>query len=207
VISVALIEDDGEIRDSLSILISGTPGYSCDQKYESVESALASIFKHSPDVILMDIELGGMSGIEGVRQIKQKLPEIDIIMLTVHEDDESVFESLCAAASGYLPKNTPPSRLLEAINEVHDGGSPMGRNIARMVVSSFKAQSASPLSEREHEVLTRLCAGDSYKEIAEKLFVTEETIRSHIKNIYRKLEVHSKSEAVAKAMRTKIVGR
>ena len=206
-ISVAIIEDDNDIRESLAILINGTAGFSLEQKFNSVESALPEILKKPPDVLLMDIELPGMTGIEGVRRLKQNLQKINIIMLTVHEDDDSVFQSLCAGASGYMPKNTPPSKLLEAIKDVHNGGAPMGSTIARMVVKSFQTINASPLSDREHEVLTRLCKGDSYKEIAVKLFVTEETVRSHIKNIYRKLEVHSKAEAVAKALKTNIISR
>ncbi|HLX13236.1 MAG TPA: response regulator transcription factor [Bacteroidota bacterium] len=204
-ISVCIVEDDPDIRESLAILIDGMPGFSCKQKFESAEEALKDIAINPPDVVLMDIQLPGINGIEAVRRLRDRNSEVDIIMLTVHEDEDSVFQSLCAGASGYLPKNTPPAKLLDAISEVRRGGSPMGANIARLVVKSFQTTHDPMLSEREYGVLDRLCKGDSYKEIAERLFISEETVRSHIKNIYRKLEVHSKAEAVAKALHSKII--
>jgi len=204
-ITVSIIEDDHDIRESLAIIINGTPGYRCESAYNKVEPALQNVETELPDVILMDIELPGMSGIEGVRRIKKILPEIDILMLTVHEDDGVVFESLCAGACGYLTKNTPPSRLLDAIKEVHEGGAPMSTNIARMVIGSFNQSAKSPLTVREKEVLTLLCKGKSYKMIADQLFISTDTVRSHIKRIYKKLEVTSNAEAVAKAIREKLV--
>ena len=204
-INVAIVEDDHEIRDSLAILINGTAGFSCVYKFCDCESAIPVILDDPLDVILMDIGLPGMSGIEGIRILKEKLPEINILMLTVHGDSKVVFEALCAGACGYLIKDTPPTKLLEAIREAYCGGAPMSTQIARMVVESFKIHPHSELTNRETEVLTQLCKGKSYRMIAETLFISEETVRRHIKNIYRKLEVSSKSEAVAKALKEKIV--
>jgi DNA-binding NarL/FixJ family response regulator len=204
-INVAIIEDDDEIRKSLAILVNGSAGFECINCYSDCESAIAEIEDDPPDVILMDIGLPGMSGIEGVRIIKSKLPEIDILMLSVHEDNQRVFEALCAGACGYLIKDTQPSKLLDAINEVRCGGAPMSSKIARMVVNSFKTNPHEQLTTRETEVLSQLCKGKSYKKIAETLFISEETVRRHIKNIYKKLQVGSKSEAVAKALKERLV--
>ncbi len=204
-INVSIVEDDDEIRESLAILINGTAGYDCISTYSNCESAIKGIIEDPPDVILMDIGLPGMSGIEGIRRIKDKQPDIDILMLTVHDDSKRVFEALCAGACGYLIKDTPPARLLEAISEAYDGGAPMTTQIARMVVGSFKTTSHSDLTPREGEVLNQLCKGKSYRMIADSLFISEETVRRHIKNIYKKLEVSSKSEAVAKALKERLV--
>lgn len=146
-----------------------------------------------------------MSGIEGVSRLKKILPDIDVIMLTVQEDDDSVFNSLCAGASGYLLKSTSPAHILNSIREVVDGGSPMSSAVARKVVNSFKQQSASPLSPRETEVLRMLCEGQNYKAISEALFISGHTVRMHIKNIYKKLHVHSRGEAVKKAVHNRLV--
>jgi len=153
----------------------------------------------------MDIGLPGMSGIQGIRILKDKLPDIDILVLTIQSESETVFDALCAGASGYLMKDTPPAQLLDAIRESYDGGAPMSTRIARLVVESFKITQQTSLTNRETEVLTHLCKGKSYKMIADDLFISEETVRRHIKNIYRKLEVHSKSEAVAKAFKERLV--
>ena len=204
-INVTIVEDDDEIRESLAILINGTTGFACINTFSDCESAINGILKDPPDVTLMDIGLPGMSGIEGIRKIKEKAPDINILMLTVHGDSKLVFEALCAGACGYLIKDTQPVKLLEAIKEANDGGAPMSTQIARMVVSSFKTNPHSELTTRETEVLTQLCKGKSYKMIADTLFISEETVRRHIKNIYKKLEVGSKSEAVAKALKEKLV--
>mgnify|MGYP001794485951 CR=1 FL=1 len=204
-IHVSIIEDDDDIRDSLSIIINGAPDYCCSGSYEDAESAISEIATQQPDVVLMDIELPGMSGIECVKVLRESLPDADILMLTVHEDDDIVFESLCAGACGYLTKNTPPVKLLEAIREVHEGGAPMSTNIARMVISSFKKESRHGLSDREREVLALLCKGKSYKMIADDLCISSNTVRSHIKSIYRKLEVTSSSQAVARAIRDNLI--
>jgi DNA-binding NarL/FixJ family response regulator len=204
-INVSIVEDDDEIRDSLAVLINGTAGFSCISTFTNCEAAIKEIINDPPDVILMDIGLPGMSGIEGIRRIKAQIPDIDIFMLTVHCDSKRVFEALCAGACGYLIKDTPPARLLEAITEAYHGGAPMSTQIARMVVDSFKTKSHSDLTHREVEVLNQLCKGKSYRMIADSLFISEETVRRHIKNIYKKLEVSSKSEAVAKALKERLV--
>jgi DNA-binding NarL/FixJ family response regulator len=204
-ITVSIVEDDDEIRESLALLISGTPGFECLTTYEDCESSIDGIVEELPDVVLMDIGLPGMSGIEGIKLLKQKLPELDILVISIRENDKTVFDALCNGASGYLIKETPPARILEAIREVKRGGAPMSTQIARMVVNSFKITPSDSLTQRETEVLSQLCKGMSYKMIADALFISEETVRRHIKSIYRKLEVHSKSEAVAKAIKEKLV--
>lgn len=204
-IYVTVVEDDEDIRKSLTILINGSHGYTCNSAYRDCESAIKGIVEDPPDVVLMDIGLPGISGIEGIRKIKERLSDIDIIVLTIHGEEESVFEALCAGACGYLVKNNQPARLLEAIKEAHEGGAPMSTEIARMVVNSFHTNHHSSLTVRETEVLTQLCKGKSYKMIAEALFISEETVRRHIKSIYKKLEVHSQVEAVAKAIKEKLV--
>jgi len=205
VISVAIVEDDDDIRESLAELIDGTEGFMCSNTYREGWSAIKGIDAELPDVVLMDIGMPGMSGIEAIRRIKERHAELDIVVLTVHENDETVFEALCAGACGYLVKETPMARIVEAIREVKLGGSPMSTQIARMVTNSFQRKSQNLLTSREMEVLNLLCTGKSYKMIGESLFISEETVRRHLKNIYKKLEVHSKSEAVAKALRDKIV--
>lgn len=204
-IDVSIVEDDNEIRESLAILINGTPGFSCEKTFGDCETAIEAIEELFPDVVLMDIGLPGMSGIEGIGKIKAKIPDLDILMLTVHGSSKLVFEALCAGACGYLLKDTPPAKLLESITEANNGGAPMSTQIARMVVTSFKTKPYPNLTRRETEVLTQLCKGKSYRMIAETLFICEETVRRHIKNIYKKLEVSSKSEAVAKAIKENIV--
>lgn len=204
-IAVSIVEDDDEIRESLALLIEAAPGFCCLNTYRDCESAIAGVPHDLPEVVLMDIALPGMSGIEGVARLKEVAPDVDVIMLTIHKDNDLVFRSLCAGATGYLVKNTKPEKILEAIREVHDGGAPMSSNIARMIVSSFRRTTASPLTPRETEVLAQLCKGQSYKMIADTLFVSEQTVHFHIKNIYQKLQVHSKSEAVIVALRDKLV--
>ncbi len=203
-IHVAIVEDDPEILRLLTLIIDGSPGFACKLTFESAEEALAGIPDYPVSVILMDIDLPGMSGIECVKALKEVLPDIDVIMLTIHEDDESVFDSLCAGATGYLVKETPPVDLLAAIEEAHRGGAPMSSHIARRIVGSFRTQK-SPLSDRETEVLKLLVKGDNYKGIAEVLFVSANTIKAHIKNIYKKLHVHTRAEAVSKAHKDRLV--
>ena len=204
-IKISIIEDDKEIRESLCILIGGTEGFSCVSHYGNCEEALESIEQDAPDVILMDINLPGMTGIEGTKLIKQKLSKTEIIMLTISDNDNDVFDSLCAGACGYLKKNTPPVKILQSIKEAVDGGAPMSMEIARLVVGSFRKETQSAdLTNREKEVLKSLCDGHSYKKISEELFIDINTVKFHIRNIYRKLEVNSKGEAIAKAMKTNI---
>jgi DNA-binding NarL/FixJ family response regulator len=202
-IHVSIVEDDRRVRESLSILISGGENLHCVSTHASAEEALADLPRVNPDVVLMDINLPGMSGIECVRKLKAQLPKLQILMLTMYEDDEKVFQSLVAGASGYLVKRTSPAELLKAIDEVHGGASPMSGKIARTVVEYFqKVQNVSTpqeyLSKREEEILNLLVKGYRYKEIADALSIGFETVRSHLKNIYDKLHVHSRTEAVVK---------
>lgn len=204
-ITVSLIEDDADIRRGLMLLLNNTPGFSSAAAYGDCETALREIADDPPDVLLMDIQLPGMSGIEGVRRLKKLLPDLDIIMLTIHDDDKRVFDSLCAGACGYLVKTTPPAKILEAITEVYNGGAPMSASIARLVIQSFQKSSDSNLSPREQEILGLLCQGKSYKMIAAALHLSKGTVHSHLKKIYKKLEVNSMTEAMAKAHQEKLV--
>jgi DNA-binding NarL/FixJ family response regulator len=205
-ITVAIVEDDHRVRESLCVLINGTENIRCISTHSSGEEALEDIIYKKPDVVLMDINLPGMSGIDCVRKLKAASPKTQILMLTMYEDDEKVFQSLVAGASGYLVKRTSPSELLNAIQEVHSGASPMSGKVARTVVEYFhKQQSAAPhqesLSRREEEILRLLAKGYRYKEIADALAISFETVRSHLKNIYDKLHVRSRTEAVVKYLR------
>ncbi|MCC6255486.1 MAG: response regulator transcription factor [Ignavibacteriaceae bacterium] len=204
-IIVAIVEDDPEIRHLLSIIINGSPGFECKHTYSNCEDAIKGFPKVSADVALMDIDLPKMSGIEGVKILKEKFPETDFIMLTIHEDDDSVFNSLCAGATGYLLKDTPPADLLNSILEVHSGGSPMSSTIARKIIGSFRTNSQSPLSTRETEVLEKLCDGANYKSIADVLCISGHTVRAHIKSIYKKLQVNTRAEAVKRAINDKLL--
>jgi DNA-binding NarL/FixJ family response regulator len=208
-INVVIIEDNEQYRNGLIQLIDGTPGYACTGAFADCEKALPQICDLLPDVILMDIGLPGMSGIEGVKAIKPLFPEIEILMLTIYEDDDKVFQSLYAGASGYLLKKTPPAKILEAIEEIHAGGAPMSARIARRVLDVFHkktpADEADQLSPREKDILKLLVEGLSHKAIAERLFISPHTVRTHLKNIYEKLHVHSKSEAAVKAVKDDLI--
>ncbi len=204
-VKAAIIEDDKVIRESLAELINETEGFECYGKYADCESALKKIPAQKPNIILMDIDLPGMSGIEGVKKIKAQFLKIDIMMLTIHEDPSLVFEALRAGACGYLDKSASEEKIIESIREVYNGGAPMSYKIAKLVVSSFQKQHDSPLTARESDVLNQLCKGLSYKEVANGLFISVGTVRHHIKNIYYKLQVHSKSEAVIKAFKERLV--
>jgi len=199
-ITVAIVEDIREIREGLRLLIDNSDGFSCTQIYPSAEDALEAIPQNPSDVVLMDIHLPGMNGIEAVRRLKNVCPEIQILMSTVYEDDSNLFESLKAGASGYLLKKTAPVKLLEAITEVTKGGSPMSGQIARKVIASFQ-EKATPdgLTPREREVLKALALGLRYKEIASDMAISMETVRSHVRHIYEKLQVQSRVEALNKA--------
>jgi len=205
-IKVSIVEDDSRIRESLAILIDGGQNIRCVSTHAGAEDAIAQIPGKKPDVVLMDINLPKMSGIDCVRRLKASLPKLQILMLTMYEDDDLVFQSLMAGASGYLVKRTSPAELLQAIEEVHSGASPMSGKIARTVVEYFqKLHSSSPqeenLSRREQEILDLLVKGYRYKEIADALSISFETVRSHLKNIYDKMHVHSRTEAVVKYLR------
>ena len=201
-IHIAIVEDDNDIRESLSILLDGTANLSCKQCYVSAEKAVADLPENPVDLVLMDIHLPGISGIECVKQLKDLTPDIEILMLTVSDNSKDVFDALCAGASGYLRKNIPPAMLISAIHETIEGGAPMSMDIARMVIDSFHQEKQKyNLTKREKEVLTALCDGQSYKLIANSLFIDINTVKFHIRNIYHKLEVNSKGEAVSKAIR------
>lgn len=206
IIHVAIVEDDDEIRQTLALIINGTPGYFCRHTFVDAESAVKELPSLYVNVVLMDIELPGISGIEAIKKLKPNLLETDFIMLTIKQDETSIFNSLCAGASGYLMKDTPPSELLQSIKEVHKGGSPMSTNIARKVILSFqKITPPSPLSDRETEILQLLCDGMNYRSIAEKIFLSSHTVKSHIKNIYKKLHVNSRAEAVKRAIKDNLL--
>jgi DNA-binding NarL/FixJ family response regulator len=209
-VKVGIVEDDPSIRESVSSFINTTEGFSCSESFDSVESALEKMPVPPPDVLLMDINLGGMSGIEGVKRFKAVFPQMNILMLTVFEENDKIFQSLCAGASGYLLKRTPPAKIIEAITEVHNGGAPMTASVARKVLNLFTTVAPPALPEvnltaRESEILQHLVSGSSYKKISRDLFISFDTVNSHIKKIYEKLQVHSKTEAVAKALKHKIV--
>lgn len=204
-ISVAIIEDDKIIRENLSILLNNSEDISCKDVYNSCESGIPIILEHKPELVLMDIELPGISGIEGIKKIKKANRDIDVIALTVHDEEKTVFDALCAGASGYLTKNANSEEILDAIRVVHRGGSPMSPQIARMVIESFHKNANSPLTKRETEVLQLLAKGKSYSNIAKHLFIELETVRTHIKHIYFKLEVHTRNDAVDKAEKNRLI--
>lgn len=205
IITVTIVEDEDEIRGLLEVIIDRSPGFSCKQVFKDCESALEPIVTLKPDVVLMDIQLPGMTGIEGIKILKSRLPDTDFIILTIRDEEEMIFQSLCAGATGYLLKETPPVRLLAAIREVREGGSPMSPGIARKIALSFQPARSSVLSDREMEILGRLIEGENYAVISKKLFISGHTVRAHIKNIYRKLHVSSRAEAVSFAIRKKLL--
>ncbi|HYV92897.1 MAG TPA: response regulator transcription factor [Chitinophagales bacterium] len=209
-IRVVIFEDNTQLRQSLFDLVDSGEGFTCAGAFANCENVLQNIEDTQPDVILMDIEMPVMSGIDAVGLIKKKFPEIKILMETIFEDDDKVFASICNGAEGYILKSTPPKEILHAITEVFEGGAPMTPAIARKVLRIFKNELATKdesfnLSTREKEVLKLLVEGMSYKMIADTCFISIETVRGHIKKIYEKLQVHSKGEAVAKAIKGRIV--
>ena len=198
-----IIEDDKEMREGLEAIVRFHPGLECLASFPSAEEALANISSNIPDIVLMDIHLPGISGIECVKQLKPLLPQTQFMMCTVYEDTDTVYDSLCAGATGYLLKNSPPGKITDAILDLYHGGSPMSSTIARKVIHAFQPvpqlnTEVDTLTKREHELLELLAKGYRYKEIAEKLFISFETVRTHIHNIYEKLHVQSRTEAVNK---------
>jgi DNA-binding NarL/FixJ family response regulator len=209
-IKVAIIEDRREIREGLAMLISGTEGFRCTGAYRSMEEALDKIGFDMPDVVLNDIGLPGMSGIDGIKLLKERHPDLFILMLTVYDDDERIFDAMCAGASGYLLKKTPPARLLESLKEAVAGGAPMSPEVARRVISLFREirppeRADYDLTPHETRLLKLFVDGHNYKTAAAELGVTVHTVSFHLRNIYDKLQVHSKSEAVAKAIQNRLV--
>jgi DNA-binding NarL/FixJ family response regulator len=209
-LKVGIIEDQPKIREGLRSLIDGTEGYRCVGSFGSMEEALAKIDYDLPDVLLVDIGLPGMSGIEGIRRLKDQHPGLAMLMLTVYDDDRRIFDALCAGACGYLLKKTPPARLLESLKEVVGGGAPMSPEVARRVVALFREiRSPEPadyqLTPHEVRILKLLVEGHNYKTAAAELGVSINTVRFHMRSIYDKLQVHSKSEAVSKTLRNRII--
>lgn len=204
-ISVSIVEDNDQLRATLARVISRAEGFRCLSQHPNAEAALQALPQERPEVVLMDINLPGMNGVECVRRLKQVAPGTQVLMLTVYEDTENIFNALAAGASGYLLKRTPRAELLDAIRQVHAGGSPMTTHIARKVVQSFQrapsAETTAELSTRESEVLDCLSQGLIYKEIAEKLGISYETVHTYIRRIYEKLQVRTRTEAVAKFLR------
>jgi len=205
-ITVSIVEDNEQLRTTLARVLARAEGFRCVSHYGSAEEALVGLPKDNPEVVLMDINLPGMNGVECVRQLKQLVPRVNVVMLTVYEDTDNIFRALKAGASGYLLKRTKTPELLEAVREVQRGGSPMTTHIARLVTQSFQsagpsAQPTENLSQREQEVLDLLSQGFLYKEIAEKMGIGYETVHTYIRRIYEKLQVRTRTEAVAKFLR------
>jgi DNA-binding NarL/FixJ family response regulator len=209
-LGVVLIEDMKDVREGLSVLINGTAGFRCTGAYRTMEDALSGVKRTGTDVILTDIGLPGMSGIDGIRALRERLPEVPILALTVYDSDDQVFRALCAGASGYLLKNTPPARLLESLREVTAGGAPMSPEVARRVLRLFRdftppVRASYRLTPQEHELLKLLVDGHHKKTAAAALGISVNTVSFHLKHIYQKLQVHSKTEAVAKALRERLI--
>jgi DNA-binding NarL/FixJ family response regulator len=209
-LAVVIVEDVRDVREGLAILINGSPGFRCTRSFRTMEEALSGVVEARPHVVLTDLGLPGMSGIDGIRLLQDRVPGVPILALTVHDSDEKVFAALCAGASGYLLKNTPPARLLESLREVADGGAPMSPEVARRVVALFRdfrppAQASYQLTPQENELLKLLVDGHHKKTAAQVMGISVNTVSFHLKNIYGKLQVHSKTEAVAKALRERLV--
>lgn len=209
VIRVAVIEDEKEVRQGLSFILNHTEGFRCIGEYRSYEEALANL-KTPPDVLLSDIGLPGIQGDEGAKLFKERFPPTAIVMLTVYRDDDRIFRSICAGASGYILKKEPPAKILDAIRDVHAGGASMSAETAKKVFDAFRMlvpakTGPSLLTGREEDVLKELVKGNSYKSAADHLFLSVHTVRFHIRSIYEKLHVHSKSEAVVKALKERLL--
>ncbi len=210
VIRVAIVEDRREIREGLAMLIGGTEGFHCTGSYRSAEEALDKIEHNQPDAVLMDIGLPGMSGIQALQLLKELYPKMLLLMLTVYDDDERIFDAMCAGASGYLLKKTPPAKLLESLREAVAGGAPMSPEVARRVIALFREirppeRASYDLTPHEARLLKLFVEGHNYKTAAAELGVTVHTVSFHLRSIYDKLQVHSKSEAVAKALQNRLV--
>lgn len=202
---VLVVEDDLEIRNSFSLIVNSSQKFMVVNAYSNCEEAIANLNRDKPEIVLMDVELPGMNGIQGARHIKEKHPHTEVVMVTVYEDSELVFEALKAGASGYITKSANYLELLTALEEITRGGAPMSSRIARMVIDNFHVNPNSPLTRRETEILQLISEGKTYTQISEELFISKETAKTHIKNIYSKLQVNSKSEAIAKANLEKLI--
>ncbi len=210
-IKVIIVEDNPVFREGIASFINATAGYFCPKTFETYERLLTEIKNLNPDVLISDINLPGMSGIDGVRKVKEILPELKIIMLTVHEDDKRIFDAILSGASGYLSKKTSPSKILEAVTEAYEGGSPMNSSIAAKVINLLRSQSNHTVPEeiivssKERIILENLASGKNYKYIASELNISIHTVRYHIKNIYSKLQANSQSEAISQAYKKGIL--
>jgi DNA-binding NarL/FixJ family response regulator len=210
-IRVTIFEDNNQLREGMYSLIDSSEGFTCAGAFANCKRVIENIQDTRPDVILMDIEMPGIKGIEAVQMIKEKFPDVKILMETIFEEDDKIFQSICNGAEGYILKSTPPEEILTSIREIYEGGAPMTPAIALKVMRMFKQNLGTnkndsfSLTAREKEILKFLVEGMSYKMIADAGFISIETVRGHIKSIYEKLQVHSKSEAVAKAIKGKIV--
>jgi DNA-binding NarL/FixJ family response regulator len=209
-IRVAIVEDRVRTREGIQALIDGTPGYQCAGSFGSMEEALDAINRDPPKVVLLDIALPGMSGIEGIRRLKERYPGMLLMMLTVYDDDKRILDAICAGACGYLLKSTPPARLLESIREVAAGGAPMSPEVARRVIELFRevrppAHADYGLTPHEVRLLTLLAEGHTFKSAGVEAGVSHNTVAWHMRHVYEKLHVHSKSEAVARALRDRII--
>jgi len=203
---VLIVEDDPEIRSSFTMIVDSSQKFTVVNAYSNCEEAIKHLNADKPDIVLMDVELpGGMNGIQGTKIIKEKSPNSDIIMVTVYEDSEMVYEALKSGASGYITKSANYMELLSALEEITKGGAPMSSKIARMVIDNFHLNPNSPLTKRETEILQLISEGKTYTQISEELFISKETSKTHIKNIYSKLQVRSKSEAIARANQDKLI--
>jgi DNA-binding NarL/FixJ family response regulator len=210
VLKAAVVEDDDLVREGLRVLIDGSHGFRCVGAWPSVEDALEALPGNLPDVLLMDIQLPGMSGVEGVRRVRERHPSVEVLMLTVLAERASIFESICNGACGYLLKNTPPVRLLEALREAKEGGAPMSPEIARKVVELFRKTPPPPVEEtrltpQETKLLGLLSEGHGYQAAADRMAVSVNTVRNYVRSVYEKLHVHSSSEAVSKALRLGLI--
>lgn len=202
---IVIVEDNDQIREAFSLLLNLREDFNVVNTYDNCESALENAKEDAPSVILMDIDLPGISGIEGTKKFKKVFPNVSIIIITVFENGKTVFDALCAGASGYLTKSSDKDRIIKAIDEVIAGGAPMSSKIARMVVQSFQKNPNSPLTERETEILANISEGKSYTNIADTLFISKETVKFHIKNIYIKLQVNNKADALKIANEDKLI--
>lgn len=209
-VRVALIEDERDLRDGLRVLIEFSSGFTCIGSFATMEEAVRRLESGSVDLVVTDIGLPKMDGIEGTRILREKFPDVPIVVFTVHGEDDKIFQALCAGASGYLLKDTPPVKIIEALHEVINGGAPMSPDVARRVVTIFRSFSPPQeadyrLTEQEQRILAMIVDGHHYKTAARELGVATSTVAFHLKNIYSKLRVHTKSEAVAKALREHLI--
>jgi len=202
---IIIIEDNAELREVYSLVLRTIARYDVVATYEACDEALKELSKTKPDLVIIDLTLPGMSGIEGITKIKKLVPTTKVLVVTVHDDHESVFRSFCAGAIGYLTKDADPQDLIGAVEQVFAGGAPMTPKIASMIISSFHTNPNTPLTERETDVLRQLSQGKSYDYIAIALSITRDTVKTHIRHIYEKLQVNNKSEAVIKARKDNLV--